>query len=151
MMKKIISDFTMLAVLVLILFIIASLVFNKTYEPIPMVSTSKKHYQGFEYPKPVAQVSPDDAELTVKVATRGNILTPNGGVGYTGDTLIWDELACEHAYVLFIEFEGFKKWREWIKNTPAKHKADVHIEYEGEIKEFTFDEFFSKLGWSIND
>ena len=53
----------------------------------------------------------------------------------------------ENAYAIYIEFVDIKKWREWIQCTSAKHKAEVHIEYEGKIKEYTFNEFFHRLGF----
>ena len=54
------------------------------------------------------------------------------------------------AYALEICFEyiDIETWSEWLKNTPAYYKVDVLVRLQDEEKEFTFDEFFGRLGFT---
>ena len=58
-----------------------------------------------------------------------------------------DEFIYENAYGIDIIFTGMEDWLKSYRDIPAKHKADVRVEYQGETKEYTFKEFFDRLGF----
>ena len=50
-------------------------------------------------------------------------------------------------YGIHIKILEMDKLRCLTEKVKADHKADVHIEIDGQVREFTFDEFFGSLGF----
>jgi hypothetical protein len=52
---------------------------------------------------------------------------------------------------VIIKIEDLRKFIDNIKYVEADHKADVRVEVNGEVKEFTLNEFLDKLGFAPLD
>ena len=64
----------------------------------------------------------------------------------TSDTLNYQECTA-YVFEINLEYTDIKYWRAWLDSTPAYYKADIAVILQGEKKEFTFEEFFGRLGF----
>jgi hypothetical protein len=53
------------------------------------------------------------------------------------------------AWAMFVKFDGCQESLTQLHKAVADHKAEVRVELDGEVHEFTFKDFKERLGFKI--